>query len=355
MTPPTDKLDWANIGFQYRDLNGYVKYTWTEKNGWDNGVIETDPFLKLHVCATGLHYGQQCFEGLKAFRDKAGRVRIFRPEVNAERLNRSADMAFMPHVPVDLFLEAVKRTVEINLEFVPPLESGGSLYLRPLLFGSGPEIGLSPAPEFTFLVLGMPVGSYYKDGVRPVDAWVIEDFDRTAPMGTGSTKLGGNYAPTLGPMKRAKENGYAITLHLDSKTRTCIDEFSTSNFVALTQPDPETGARTFVTPNSPTVLRSVTRLSLEDIASKLGWKVEERTVEFSEIEEGKFAEIAACGTAAIITPIKKIVRGEKVIKIGSGEQTEIGEGFGKLYEQYRGIQNGLIEDSFGWLWPKEGL
>ncbi|KAG0167943.1 hypothetical protein DFQ30_005447 [Apophysomyces sp. BC1015] len=355
MTPPTDKLDWANLGFQYRDLNGYAKYTWTAENGWDKGTFETDPFLKVHVCATGLHYGQQAFEGLKAFRDKSGRVRVFRPQVNAARMNRSADMALMPQVPVEVFEEAVKRTVEKNLEFVPPLESGGSLYVRPFLFGSGPEIGLTASPEFTFIVIAMPVSSYYKDGIKPVDAWVIEDFDRTAPMGTGSTKLGGNYAPTLGPMKRAKERGYPITLHLDSKTRTYIDEFSTSNFVALTHPDPSTGARTFVTPNSSTVLRSVTRLSLEDIATKLGWTVEERSVKFSEIEEGRFAEIAACGTAAIITPIKKIVRGEQVIRIGSGEQTEIGEGFSKLYEEYRGIQNGVIEDTFNWMWPKEGL
>ncbi|KAI8337100.1 branched-chain amino acid aminotransferase [Chlamydoabsidia padenii] len=353
---PTDKLDWANVGFQYRDTNGFVKYTWTNENGWDEGKFLTDPMLNIHVCATGLHYGQQCFEGLKAFRNKDGRVRIFRPRVNAERMQRSADMAYMPRVPIDIFEAAVRRTVEANLEFVPPKESGGSLYIRPVLFGSGPFIGMGPAPEFSFIVFGMPVGNYYKGGVVPVDALVIEDFDRTAPNGTGATKVGGNYASTFGPMHRAKEQGYPITLHLDSKTHTYIDEFSTSNFVALTHPDPITKKRTFVTPNSSTILQSVTRLSLEDIAEKnLGWQVEERPVKFEELEQGHFAEVAAVGTAAILTPVRKIVRGDQVVCIGSGEQTEIGEGFARLYKEYRGIQSGDQEDTFGWMWPAEGL
>ncbi|KAI8388811.1 branched-chain amino acid aminotransferase [Radiomyces spectabilis] len=351
---PTDKLDWANIGFQFRDLNGYMKYTWTEENGWDKGTFEKDSYLKVHMCAPGLHYGQQCFEGLKAFRDDDDHVRIFRPRMNAERMMRSADMAYMPRVPVEVFEEAVRRTVEGNLEYVPPKASGGSMYLRPVLFGSGPCIGMDAAPEFTFVVFGMPVGNYYKDGVKPVDAWVIEDFDRTAPNGTGATKVGGNYAPTFGPMKEAKKRGYPITLHLDSKTHTYIDEFSTSNFVALTAPDVN-GRRTFVTPDSSTILASVTRLSLEDIAKKLGWQVERRPVKFEELEQGHFAEVAACGTAAIITPVKKFVRGDKVINIGSGDQQEIGEGFAQLYKEYRGIQGGDIEDTFGWMWPKEGL
>ncbi|KAI9303128.1 branched-chain amino acid aminotransferase [Cunninghamella echinulata] len=356
VVPPSDKIDWANVGFQYRDTNGYIKYTWTKEKGWDNGVFETDPFFKIHICATGLNYGQECFEGLKAFRDSDNKVRIFRPSVNAERMQRSADMAYMPRVPVEIFETAVKRMVEANLEFVPPKESGGSMYIRPLLFGSGPFIGMGPAPEFTFLVFGMPVGNYYKDGVKPVDAYVIEDFDRTAPRGTGATKVGGNYAPTFKPMHDAKELGFPITLHLDSKTNTYIDEFSTSNFVALTHPDPVTGKIKFVTPDANTVLRSVTRLSLEDIASqKLGWEIEERQVKFEELEQNKFAEVAAVGTAAILTPIKKVVRGDKTILIGDGNQTEIGSGFAQLYKIYRGIQSGDIEDSFNWMWPAEGL
>jgi branched-chain amino acid aminotransferase len=199
-----------------------------------------------------------------------------------------------------------------------------------------------------------------------------------APNGTGGSKLGGNYAPTFGPIMKAKKAGYALTLHLDAKTHSNIDEFSTSNFVALTYPGKflffilflhdilysnkkkqfvvdANGVRTFVTPDSNSILRSVTRLSLEDIATKLGWKVEERAVALKEVEEGKFEEVAACGTAAIITPVKKIVRGDQTILIGSGEQSEIGEGFKKLYDEYRGIQGGDIDDTFGWMWPEEGL
>ncbi|KAL0075915.1 branched-chain amino acid aminotransferase [Phycomyces blakesleeanus] len=355
MIPPTTAIDWNNLGFEYRDLNGYAKFVWTEGKGWGKPTFEKDPYVKVHICATGLNYGQQCFEGLKAFRDPQGLVRVFRPEVNAARMIRSADMAYMPEVPIELFEEGVRLAVTKNLEFVPPGSSGGSLYLRPLLFGSGPFIGMGPAKEFTFIVFGMPVGNFYKGNAVPVDAWVIEDFDRTAPFGTGATKLGGNYAPTFKPMKVAKDNGYPITLHLDSKTRTMIDEFSTSNFVALTHPDPKTGKQTFVTPNSSTVLRSVTRLSLCDIAKKLGYEVEERPVFFSELEQNKFAEVAACGTAAVITPIKKIVRGDKVVNIGSGNQTEIGQGFLKLFNEYRGIQKGEIKDTLGWMWPAEGL
>ncbi|CEG76924.1 Putative Branched-chain amino acid aminotransferase [Rhizopus microsporus] len=264
----------------------------------------------------------------------------------------SANMGYMPAVPKEVFLEGVRKTVEANLEYVPPKETGGSLYIRPLLFGSGPFIGMGPAPEFTFIVFAMPVGAFYSGGVKPVDAVVVEDFDRSAPKGTGSAKLGGNYAPTFGPVFKAKKDGYALTLHLDAKTHTYIDEFSTSNFIALTYPDAE-GKRTFVTPDSNSILKSVTRCSLEDIAEKLGWKVEERAVEFKELEEGKFAEVAACGTAAIITPVKKIVRGDQVITVGP--QDNIGEGLKKLYDEYRGIQGGDIEDTFGWMWPKEGL
>ncbi|KAJ2958633.1 hypothetical protein NQZ79_g5818 [Umbelopsis isabellina] len=350
--PPSDKIDWDNIGFQYRDINGYAKYTWTPENGWDQGSLETNPYLSVHMCATGINYGQECFEGLKAFRAKDGRIRVFRPQENAKRMNRSADMASMPEVPEHIFLEGIKKTVEANLEFVPPYGSGGSLYIRPLLFGSGPMIGLSPAPEFTFIVFGVPVGNYYKDGVKPVDALVIEDFDRSAPMGTGATKLGGNYAPVFKPTDAAKRKGYPITLHLDSKTRTYVDEFSTSNFVGLINKD---GKTSFVTPNAQTILRSVTRISLVEIARDLGWEIEERDIAFTEIEQGKFDEVAACGTAAVITPVKKIARGDKVYAIGSGEQTEIGQGFDILYRTYRAIQNGDVEDTKGWMWPSQGF
>ncbi|KAI9319042.1 branched-chain amino acid aminotransferase [Dichotomocladium elegans] len=347
-----DKLDWDNIGFQYRETNGYTKYTWTIENGWDNGTFEKGSHMNIHICASGLHYGQQCFEGLKAFKTKDGRVRVFRPQENAARMRRSAVAAYMPEVPEEIFLEAIHRTVSNNIDYVPPAETGGSFYIRPVLFGSGAMIGMDRAPEYTFLVFGTPVGNYYKNGIKAVDALVMEEIDRAAPLGTGSYKLGGNYAPTFGPMKKAIAQGYVITLHLDSKTHTYIDEFSTSNFAALTKPDAN-GIRTLVTPNSASILRSVTRISLVDIARKLGWKVEERPILFSEVEEGKFDEVAAVGTAVVITPVKSITRGDKIIKVGNSEN--MGEGFQTLFDYYRGIQKGDIEDSFGWLWPKDGF
>ncbi|RUS31097.1 branched-chain amino acid aminotransferase [Jimgerdemannia flammicorona] len=354
-TPPSDKIDWSNLGFNYRDTNGYIKYTWT--NGeWDTGVWETDPYLKVHVASTGLNYGQECFEGLKAFRCKDGRVRVFRPHANANRMIDTAHLASMVPVPEEIFLDAVRRTVTGNLEFIPPYGSGGSAYLRPLLFGNGPMLALDPAPVFTFVVFVVPVGSYYSNGAKPVDAWVVEDFDRAAPFGTGSAKLGGNYAPVFRPTKEAKERGYAITLHLDSATRSHIDEFSTSNFVALTHADPTTGHTTLVTPNSPSILRSVTRSSLVQLARSFGWSIEERMVLFKELEDGAFAEVAACGTAAIITPVKKVVKGERVIDIGGGANTErIGPGFEKLLNAYKAIQGGNVEDPYGWMWPAEGF
>ncbi|RUS17571.1 branched-chain amino acid aminotransferase [Endogone sp. FLAS-F59071] len=353
-TPPLDNIDWSSLGFEFRNTNGYVRYTWTEGE-WDEGVWETDPYLKVHIASTGLNYGQDCFEGLKAFRCKDGRIRIFRPQANAARMIDSANLASMVPVPSDLFIEAVRRAVVGNLEFVPPYGSGGSLYIRPLLVGNGPMLTLLPAPVFSFVVFVVPVGSYYKSGAEPVDALVVEDFDRTAPRGTGSAKLGGNYAPVFLPTKKAKERGYPITLHLDSATRTYIDEFSTSNFIGLLPADPVTGVPTFVTPNSPSILRSVTRLSLAVLARRLGWQVEERAVLFSELEEGKFAEAAACGTAAIITPVKRIVRGEKEILVGGKATDKIGPGLERLLNMYKAVQVGEAEDTDGWMWPTEGL
>ncbi|OZJ03086.1 hypothetical protein BZG36_03900 [Bifiguratus adelaidae] len=352
-TPPTTSIDWKNLGFEVHQTNGYVKYTWREDQGWDQGTWETDPYLKVHMSSPGLNYGQECFEGLKAFRGKDGRVRIFRPQENARRMVMSATMTSMTPVPEELFLEGVKRCVQNNLEFVPPADCGGSFYIRPLLFGNGAMIALGPAPEYIFVVFGTPVGNLYRGGAKPVDAWVIEDLDRSAPRGTGAAKLGGNYAPIFLPTKNAKERGYPITLHLDSATRSYIDEFSTSNFVAVSQPD-SSKQPTLVTPNSPSILRSITRISLFDLAKSFGWGIEERPIAFAEVAENKFTEAAACGTAAVITPVKKIVKGTNEYTVGEGRDT-IGPCLERLYTVYRGIQNGDIEDTFGWMWPAEGF
>ncbi|KAG0092383.1 hypothetical protein BGZ93_009280 [Podila epicladia] len=353
---PTSAIDWDNLGFKWVDTNGHVKYIYS--NGqWDQGEFVKDSYIKMHICAPALNYGQECFEGIKAFRCKDGQVRIFRPDANARRMKYSADLACMAPVPEDMFVEACERAVAGNLEFVPPYGSGGALYLRPLLLGTGPEIGLYPAPEFTFLVMVIPVGNFYKSGVKPVDCLVVDNFDRAAPLGTGAAKLGGNYAPVLKHSSAAKEKGYAITLHLDSKTHSNVDEFSTSNFVALTYPSPESDNKpVFIAPESPSILNSVTKQSLVQLAKSFGWKVENQVVPFTDITDNRFEEIAACGTAAVITPVKSIERAGVTYQIGTEKTREaIGAGFHRLFTEMRGIQNGDIADPYGWMQPAQGI
>ncbi|KAF9570217.1 hypothetical protein EC968_002096 [Mortierella alpina] len=354
--PPTSAIDWDNLGFKWVDTNGHVKYV--HKDGqWDQGEFVRDPYIKMHICAPALNYGQECFEGIKAFRCKDGQIRIFRPDANAKRMRYSADLACMAAVPEDLFVEACERAVANNLEFVPPYGSGGALYLRPLLLGTGAEIGLYPAPEFTFIVMVIPVGNFYKSGVKPVDCLVVDNFDRAAPLGTGAAKLGGNYAPVLKHSSAAKEKGYAITLHLDSKTHSNVDEFSTSNFVALTYPSPEHNNQPiFCAPESPSILNSVTKQSLVQLAKSFGWAVESSVVPFTDITSNRFEEIAACGTAAVITPVKSIERkGTKTLIGTSATQEAIGAGFLRLFTVMRGIQNGDLEDPYGWMQPAQGI
>ncbi|KAF9581993.1 hypothetical protein BGW38_000802 [Lunasporangiospora selenospora] len=353
---PTTAIDWDNLGFKWVDTNGYVKHVFSEGR-WDEGEFVRSSHLNIHICAPALNYGQECFEGIKAFRCKDGQVRIFRPDINAKRMMYSADISSMTPVPEDIFVRACERAVANNLEFVPPYGSGGALYLRPLLLGTGPEIGLYPAPEFTFIVMVIPVGNFYKSGVKPVDCLVVETFDRAAPLGTGAAKLGGNYAPVLKHSSAAKEKGYAITLHLDSKTHTNVDEFSTSNFVALTYPSPEHGNQPiFCAPDSPSILNSVTKQSLVQLAKSFGWTVDSAVIPFTDITNNRFEEIAACGTAAVITPVKTIERDGTKTDIGTPATTgEIGAGFQRLFTAMRGIQNGDIADSYGWMQPAEGI
>ncbi|ORX86787.1 branched-chain amino acid aminotransferase [Basidiobolus meristosporus CBS 931.73] len=344
-------LDWVNLDFRYRPTNCHIKYTW--RNGeWNKGELVAEPYVTIHIAATALHYGQECFEGMKAYQCKDGKVRIFRASANAERMQHSARAVSMQAPPVDVFIEAVEKVVKENREYVPPYGSGGSLYIRPILFGSGPQVGIRPAEEYTFIVFCVPVGDYYQGGVKPVPALVIDDFDRTAPQGVGSAKVGGNYAPCLISNIAAHDQGYAIILFLDSKTHTYVEEFATSNFLAITH-DPDGEKCTLVTPDSPSILQSITRRTLCELAESFGWNVEVRPVAFKEVEENKFNEIVACGTAVVVTPIKSIVRGNKVIVTSEKEGLDVG--FERLYRAIRGIQTGDIEDKFGWMTPKEGL
>ena len=292
--------------------------------------------------APGLNYGQQAYEGIKAFRTPKGSVQIFRPDQNALRMQNSASHVSIPHVPEEHFLQCVDLAVSLNAGFVPPHESGAAMYVRPLLFGSSAQLGLNPPEEYTFCVFVMPTGVYH--GIHAVDALVLEEFDRAAPEGTGSAKVGGNYAPVLRWSDKARNEGFGITLHLDSKTRTEIDEFSTSGFVGVRKDGEE---YTVVVPDSKNVIKSVTSESVCHIAKHtFGWKVEKRPIKYEELEH--FSEVMAAGTAAALVPIKSITMKSRGDKFSYGDSADGGECCLKLLEQLKGIQSGKIEDKFGW-------
>lgn len=330
-------IDWEHLGFDYMEVNCHIQYIW--KNGrWSDGELIESPTIPIHIAATALHYGQAAFEGLKAFRRKDGKVSLFRPEENARRMAASAQRTCMAEVPVDLFVEACKRVVKANLDFVPPYGTGGSLYVRPLLYGSGAQIGVSPSDEYTFIVLVTPVGPYYKGGLTPVKAIVLDQYDRAAPQGMGHIKVAGNYAASLLPHQVAQQAGYPVVLHLDAKEHKWVDEFSTSNFLAVTRDG------TFVTPKSNSILPSITNMTLQQLARDLGIPVEVRAIAFDEVTE--FAEVAACGTAVVITPICQIERAGMVYDTGS--ETTCGPVLEKLYHTVQGIQYGELPDTHGW-------
>jgi branched-chain amino acid aminotransferase len=330
-------IDWNSLTFKYMDARCHLRSVWRD-GAWSAFEFVEEPYLKMHIAASCLHYGQEAFEGLKAFGCKDGKVRIFRPQANGERMFNTARRACMAQVPVDMFVDAVKQVVKANEDFVPPYGTGGSMYIRPLLIGTGPQIGVAPADEYTFVVMVMPVGPYYKGGLKPVRALIVDDWDRAAPQGMGDVKVGGNYAASLYAHESAKHAGYPVELYLDAKTHTFIEEFATSNFIGITKDG------TYVTPDSRSVLPSVTNNTLKQIAADLGLKVKVRPVPFEEIET--FAEIAACGTAVVVTPVCEITRGNKVIK--TGDPDGCGAVLQKLYDTVQGIQYGLLPDTHGW-------
>lgn len=334
------EIDWENLGFEYRAADYFVKHVWRDGE-WDRGEMVSDPHLNLHIAATALHYGQAAFEGLKAFECADGTVHIFRPWANAHRMERTARRICMATVPEDLFLEAVQRTVEANLRYVPPYGTGGALYIRPLLIGSSPQIGVAPATEYIFLVMVLPVGPYYKGGLQPVRAVVLDEYDRAAPQGVGNVKVAGNYAASLEPHRRAHELGFNVELYLDSKENRYVEEFGTSNFIGIT------AEQTYVTPTSQSILPSITNDSLQQIAREEGLDVEQRPVPFEEAVA--FSEVGACGTAVVLTPISEIVRGENAYRVGPDEGC--GPTLQHLYNQVTGIQHGELEDPYGWTLP----
>jgi branched-chain amino acid aminotransferase len=311
--------------------------------------------------------GLQCYEGLKAFRTPDGQINMFRPNMNAQRMQHSAAFVSIPAVPVEHFIDCCRLAVGLNAEFVPPYETGAAMYIRPLLFGSSAQLGLNPPEEYTFLVYVLPVGVYH--GVHPVDALILEHFDRAAPEGTGSAKVGGNYAPVLRWSEKAYKEGYGITLHLDSKTRTVIDEFSTSAFIGVKKDGDKVS---LVVPDSKSAIKSVTSDSVQEIARSFGWSVTTRPVGFLQCfqehikggncfylrsfqvtyeELADFDEVIAAGTAAALVPIKSITKeltGKKT-KYIEDDSNEPGEVCVKLLTTLKGIQRGEIKDQFGWL------
>lgn len=330
-------IDWSKLGFAYMPTRSHIRYTWKD-GAWDKGVLVNEPTITMSVAAGCLHYGQEAFEGLKVFRQKDGRVVAFRPDMNAERLQRTARKTVMPPVSTEMFLEALERVVRDNIDYVPPYGTGCAMYVRPLLIGTGPQIGVAPAHEYTFLVMVMPMGDYYKGGIKPVKAVIFDEYDRAAPQGMGDVKVGGNYAASLYAHERAHGMGFPVELYLDAKTHTNVEEFATSNFLGFKKDG------TFVTVRSDSVLPSVTNLSLQQLAKDMGHKVEVRTVPYAELAD--FAEIGACGTAVVVTPVCEIHRGEEVIKVGSPDVC--GPNLLKLHDAVQDIQFGRVPDPYGW-------
>lgn len=333
-------IDWSNLGF------GYVKtdkrFVANYKNGaWDNGVITDDDKVVISECAGVLQYSQSCFEGMKAYTTENGHTVIFRPDMNASRMADSCRRLEMPVFPEDKFVEAIAETVRANEDWVPPYGSGASLYIRPYMFGSNPVIGVKPADEYQFRVLTTPVGPYFKGGAKPITI-KVSDFDRAAPHGTGHIKAGLNYAMSLHAIMTAHEEGFAENMYLDPATRTKVEETGGANFIFITKDGK------FVTPKSNSILPSITRRSLMVVAKEyLGLEVEEREVLFDEVKD--FAECGLCGTAAVISPVGKIVDHGKEICLPSG-MDEMGPVTKKLYETLTGIQMGRIEAPKGWIY-----
>ncbi|KMT57221.1 branched-chain amino acid aminotransferase [Pseudomonas fildesensis] len=333
-----ESINWDKLGFDYIKTDKRFLQVW--KNGeWQEGTLTDDNVLHISEGSTALHYGQQCFEGLKAYRCKDGSINLFRPDQNAARMQRSCARLLMPHVPTEAFIDACKQVVKANERFIPPYGSGGALYLRPFVIGTGDNIGVRTAPEFIFSVFAIPVGAYFKGGLVPHN-FQISTFDRAAPQGTGAAKVGGNYAASLMPGSEAKKDGFADAIYLDPMTHSKIEEVGSANFFGITHDNQ------FITPKSPSVLPGITRLSLIELAqTRLGLKVVEGEVFIDKL--GDFKEAGACGTAAVISPIGGIQYNGKLHVFHS--ETEVGPITQKLYKELTGVQTGDVEAPAGWI------
>ncbi len=332
-------MDWGSLGFGYVQTD--KRYVSNFKDGaWDEGGLTSDANVVLNECAGVLQYAQTCFEGLKAYTTQQGKIVVFRPDMNGERMENSAKRLEMPVFPKEKFVEAVVETVKANADFVPPYGSGATLYLRPYMFGTNPVIGVKPATEYQFRIFATPVGPYFKGGVKPLTIRVC-DFDRAAPNGTGHVKAGLNYAMSLHAIVDAHNQGYDENMYLDAATKTYVEETGGANFIFVTKDGK------VVTPKSDSILPSITRRSLMYVAKEyLGLEAEEREIALEEVYD--MAECGLCGTAAVISPVGKIVDHGKEICLPAG-MTEMGPVTKKLYDTLTGIQMGRIEAPEGWI------
>lgn len=334
----SDLLDWKNLGFSYIKTDYRFIARWKDGK-WDSGELTTDSTLHIHEGSTALHYGQQCFEGLKAYRCKDGSINLFRPDQNAKRMQNTCDRLLMPQVPTELFIRACKEVVKANDRWVAPYSTGATLYLRPFVIGVGENIGVRPAPEYIFSVFCCPVGAYFKGGMKPSN-FLVTGYDRAAPHGTGGVKVGGNYAASLLPHELAAERKFADAIYLDPKTHTKIEEVGAANFFGITHDNK------FITPLSPSILPSITKYSLLYLAKeRLGMETIEGDVYINELDQ--FAEAGACGTAAVISPIGGIQYGDDFHVFYS--ETEVGPITKRLYDELTGIQFGDVEAPEGWI------
>lgn len=332
-----ENLDWKNLGFGYRDTNYNIRCYYKDGK-WGELEVSDSNHISLHMAATCLHYGQEAFEGLKAYRGKDEKIRVFRVEENAKRMQASARGVLMKELPTELFVEAVHKAIKLNEGFVPPYGSGASLYIRPLLIGSGPQVGVKPADEYLFVVFVMPVGPYFKAGFKPTDYVIYREYDRAAPLGTGNIKVGGNYAASLNAGVRAHNEGYSAVLYLDAREKKYIDECGPANFFGIK-------GNSYITPKSQSILPSITNKSLRQLALDMGMQVEERKVLVEELAE--FTEAGACGTAAVVSPIRSIYDADKDIRYMYGD--EPGPVSEKLYQKLINIQYGCEPDIHNWV------
>ncbi len=332
-------IDWGKLPFGYFKTDYNVRCYYRDGK-WGEIEVSSSEQINIHMAATCLHYGQEAFEGMKAYRGKDGKIRLFRWEENAKRMRKSADGILMAQVPDELFHQMVSKAVKLNERFVPPYGHGAALYIRPLLIGTGVQVGVNPAKEYLFMVFVGPVGPYFKEGFNPVKMQIVRDFDRAAPLGTGHIKVGGNYAGSLQASERAKKEGYASVIFLEAKEKKYIDEAGPANFFGIKN-------NTYITPKSNSILPSITNMSLMQLAEDLGMKVERREVPVEELET--FEEVGACGTAAIISPIGTIVERESGKTYEFCKEGKAGPMSTKLYKKLQDIQYGEEHDTHGWV------